>query len=706
MRNATRCMRTTGARCGGAGRDRTPRLRKAQRGLQKVFDLVCTPPSVPGMDDFGTAPPSTMPDLNTAPTRGRPTQTPAQREMSDQRYAQMKDLYDSMPSGAREPKFSVFLARRRHDAKRDPRALEKIQLGSWKEQGLSDEGALVAYLEHKHGPDRYLIEPQDEHNQRITKFPSWCVSTSDFDEDDMDDDFDDEDDRTRRTRRTRRDDDLKDDDPDDRRSNIADSLVMASRASAAGQTAAMSNQKDMMSLMIMTSQQNQDRQRDDERLRREEERRTESRREDERRREDTKREEDRLRREDDRRREDAKAIEDRRMVEERRTDERRADDRRIEQIRADAKESSDKRFQAMLALFPTILPVLERVLKPAPPREADATQLMITKAFLEKSTSQSPHDAISVIIEATKAGQMLQAEQMRNAMSMQGELNKVLLTKALEMVENGSGGGEGDGGTTIDKVMKIVTGAAELAQKFIPAAPSPYEQEAMQRLQRIQRPALVAPVPAPVPVAPAEPVAAAPAASATPEVSQAELEKLNADLEARVSRDPAYGVMRGLYALQQRHYGDSAEHQRLVEYSVSLMPLPLRVAILDGDEQRVISACMPTVQSDPMLSAWITSAGALDWVRDFVPKLKPAIVHVFGAADVQRDQLVNEIAAARLAQEPGDASPPEPELVPEQVLVPDPAPTTAAVLQGPGAIEPSAPVVAEGDSPKPSHLDV
>ena len=630
--------------------------------------------------------------------------TPEQRAMADQRYKAMLELQEAMPKGAVEPRFAIFVAKRRQDVKADFRPLQKIRMAEWKEQGFNDEAALASYLESKFGAGRYLIEPLDEHNQRITKLPSWCVATSTFEDDDTMDDEDFEDDRPRRRRG--RDDDFDDEDPRDRHS-MADALLAGQKAERNALSQAMQGSNSMMAMIMLMNQQTQDRSRE-EALRREEMQR----REDEKRRQEDQRrfEDERARREEERRlaeervrREEERRAEERRRDEERRADERRRDEERREEERRRA----DERMKLLLGLVPTLIPVVERIVRPPEKKnEPDAITAMITKSFLE-STREKGGDtaAIQMIVEATKAGSQLQMEGVKNAMQMQGELTKAVIAKAVEMMNEG--GGEGNGGT-MDKVMKIVEIASTAVSKLAtpaPAIPARYQQRVAHRPVAPAAPTSQA-APAPHAAAPQAAPQAAPA-PAQPVAEQGVTQEDEARMQEAIRQNPTIAVLYALMAVQRQQYTTPAEHQQLLTYALNHMSLDLRVAILDGDQERVTSLCMPTIQADQQLSAWVMSDGVLAWLQQTVPQLVPSIEALFGPADQQREQFIQALHGAQAAQagEWRAQEPAAPTLAAAPAPAPEPTPSAepapaAEPIPGPGsAAEPPA------AAPTGSHLD-
>lgn len=685
---------------------------------------------------FGSELPANAPPQPQTRGPGRPSQTPEQRAASDARYKAILDLMDAMPAAAKEPKFAVFPARNRSDAKADFRPLFKMQVSKWKDDGFMDEGALSAFLEEKYGPGRYLIEPQDEHGQRMTKLPFWVVATSNL-EDDMDDfDDDDYDDRPRRRRRD--DDDDRGPEPREKRANLADMLVTASRADREVAQSASKTQGDIMSLMVMSSQEQARQSREEairrEELRREQEREDRKREEDRRRDEDKKRDDERIRREEDYRREQTRLESERevrRAEEQRRRDEdnRRweAEQRRRDQEMLTAQQAGTKRLEIMLGLATAALPIVERMMNRTNPleqallrdattkKDTDPITALLLKFVMDKR-EDSPNMIIQTLVEATKAGSMIQSEQMKQAFAMNAEVTKAIIGKALEMAENGGGGG---GKSTFESILGAIQGAADIVSKLTPAAstapPAAYAQAARARIQ--------APVAAPAPTAPATATAQpAPAPGQQPQ-QQPTAEQIEEErkFQEAVRINPVLGVLSTLYLIQTNQYNNQQEYQALVQHAIQTMPLDVRVAILDGNETHLLGLCMPTIQSWPLLAQW--APGALGWFRTFVPQLVPSIEAIHGPVAQQREAYVAELAKRSQAQEAANQA--QAELAaqatqadvmapPAEAAAPAEAPVEAPaggpvedsnVIPGPGSDAPatSAPV---SDGAPASHLDV
>jgi hypothetical protein len=75
------------------------------------------------------------------------------------------------------------------------------------------------------------------------------------------------------------------------------------------------------------------------------------------------------------------------------------------------------------------------------------------------------------------------------------------------------------------------------------------------------------------------------------------------------------------------------------------MPVDLRVAILDGDESKVLGIVLPVVQSDERLNAWAQNLAVLGWLRQFVPQLAQPIIGIHGPAEHQREQLIISLSS-------------------------------------------------------------
>jgi hypothetical protein len=670
---------------------------------------------------------------------GRPPANPAARAASDAKYAAMQELMAAMPTGAKEGKFAIFQARRRVDAKRTFEALTKINLTKWVDSGFNDSesGALAAYCEEQFGSGRYLIEAQDAHGMRLPALATWVISTPNSDGEDMDDDFDDEeDDRPRRggrrfTSRHREDDE---EDPRESRHNIADVLVASARSDKSATKDVMKSSTDMLTMMMITSQQAADRAEERKREERAEERRREERQAEIKREEDRRRdaEEARRREEDARRREDEAK---------RRDDENR---RREEENRR-LIESSNKRTEILITtltaaattLLPAFLnrrdPAQEALVASLGKKEPDPMSLMLLKTFLDNKTqTHSPLEhVIPTLIEATKAGNQMQAEAMRSAFSMNNEITATIIKRVLDNADSGGGGGGGGGGSMLEQIMGALKGAGELVGTLMPKTPPQPPQQYVQAAQRRLPPPAAAPAAAAaVPAAaatPAAPVAAAPV-EAQPTAEQ--IAKEEAEFQAAVAANPLIGSLVGLRAIQQGHSKDQVSYQQTVEYVVQHLPLSVRVYILDNNEAQVLGSCLPTVQANPALMEWFKDPAVLPWIRDYVPKLAPMIEAMFGPAQQQRDQFVEEIAKFQAAQATPpaadvapvqpvaeaaaapapegapahEASPMPPEAAPEQSSPVQSSPVQSNVIPGPGASPTEPPHEAPPAAPA-SHLD-
>lgn len=578
---------------------------------------------------------------------GRPSITPEQRAIADQKYAATLAVMDSMPQSAKEAKFAIYRARRRVDTKRDFKPLAKISLSEWKDKGFGGPegmGAQAAYFTERWGTGRYLVEPIDELGNRITKLASWVVASPGIEEDDDmldDDDYDDEydDDRPRRRRRRRRDDDDDfEDDPRDKRLNLADFLIASNQQDRGAVSKVVDSSQNTLAIM-MHSQQNQSQLAREEALRREQ--MEAQRREDERRRDEERRREDTIR--EDRRREDQRAAQI-------------AEDRRREDTNRIATEASNKRMELMIAAATAVLPRLfekkESGIEQAilasltSKKEADPLMLMVMKNVLESNAKPvDPMGAVvSSMIEMQRMGNQMNVENTKQILALNGEVTKTLVTKILENSEEGGGNKN-----MLEQIMGVLGSASEMVSKLMPtppAAPTQYQQLAQARQQ--QQPRI-----ATQPVAPAADAAVAPGAPAQEEQTGRPVpspEQLAA-FEQAVRANPTFGVLATLRAIQQHAYGTTEEYQRLVQNAVQLMPIELRVAVLDNDEARVLQLVTPTIEHFDQLREWSSNQEVLTWLREYVPQLAQPIEAIYGAAAKQREEYVELLAQTNAQQQ-------------------------------------------------------
>lgn len=661
---------------------------------------------------------------------GRPPADPTKRAINDMRYAQMVEMVDTLPDAAKQPRYGIFRASRRTETKKGFRPLFRILIGEWQEKNLQDESTLRAFLEDKAGKGCYFIEPQDEHNVRMTKVASWCIHTNPeahmgYDpEDDDEDDFDDDDrPRGRRFRRRYRDD-VADDDFIAERADVADVLSTATRASSAQALAANQSKDNLVGLLLLTQQNaasanSANDQRREERLAEE---RKQEREERDRRDRDAKEERDRRERmeKEDRER---KERDDRERRDHEREERRREDDRRREQDAARAAAEA-KRTEVMMTAITGLVPlVLKLMEKPAPVQpQSDPVTMMLLKSIVDRTDrADSTQVMFQQMGEMAKLQTTMTSEQMRSMMSLSSDMNQTIMKKALDMMMASPQGGTAEGKGWIEQLMTAMQGAAELVKTLapappaptivnqqVPALPAPQQQDPNRRFAR-QHP----------PQQQAAPQGQQPAAAqqAAPQAEQEQQPPLGVQ-----------GVLYGLMGIQRKSYNTPEEYQTYIQYIFSQIPLALRVAVLDGDELALFRLTKPIIDADPTLTAWVKADGVLGWMRSFIPTLKPTIEQVFGPADQQKQQYAYfasqgeqgmalalatpadfeayvRQAQAQQQQPPATPTGEQPPEAPAPVPTPD-APAPAA---GGAEIQPEAPPVtvttAEVPAEPQSHLE-
>jgi hypothetical protein len=615
---------------------------------------------------------------------GRPTTTPEQRALSDERYRQMMELIDAIPQDAREPRFQIYEAHDTRDAKVTSQPCARVTLAEWKEHQLGDRELLASYIKENLGEGRFIIEAYDPLGSRLAKIPPIIVTAGDPDMEILE---------PRRNRRRSRDyDDDEDDDFDDpverreQRANLADTIQATVRNAQANAEVTARQSTDLFSMMLLTQQKSEESRREEDRKREERRIQEEQRREDrireerrldeERRREEAKREhEDRIRRETEER-EERRREEDRRREEERRKDE---DRRREHEARITAE---NKRLELIVGLVPvlkelfkkdtsvtdTLLPLLTN-------KKEDPVTLMLMNKMFEK---QDKMDMSQVFLQQFQtmltAGQQLNQQQLASMLEFSGKFNQQVMERALKMMLDSPHGKTEEGRSMLEKVISAVQGAAEIVKTIVPlqqpqrplAPPNQQRSRAVVQHgpqaqdQRQATPAQQAPEQAPVD---AQPLTA---------------EQL-AEIEAQTPRG-TLGVLGGLMAMQLHEAGHQplrqVEIQSVVQHILNEMPLDLRVAVLNGDQMGVFKLVQPVLGQSPELTQWIRSEGVVQWLQGYVPQLAPHIEAVWGPADAQRQQL--EAYYAQAAQE-----------APQQQPAPEAAQGAPEVLEAPEAPEAS-----------------
>jgi hypothetical protein len=662
---------------------------------------------------------------------GRPPISPAQRALSDEKYAQMLEMVEELPAEAKEYRFAIYEALRSGRQKASFTPVETILFSEYKQQGLKNRETLSAYLFDKFGPGYYIVEAQDQHNNRLDRVPQWSVMAGT--EDDMDDDQFDDGPRPRRRSRPgwSRNHDEYDEDPRDARANAADLMSTVSRSNAAGIAQVANSNKDIMSVMLLTQQSAA------------EARAAEDRRRDEARESERKRDEDRA----ERRREDAER--ERRDRDERdernRREEReiaaREDARRREELQLTMANQS-KRMEVLLGGVTAFMPILAKmfekkedttlpILLQSLNKPPDPMMAILLKGIMDKANDDSAtKNMLTQFGEMSKITATMTAEQMKSMMGLSQSMNETVMKKAMEMMMASPEGKTPEGKSMIEQVMTALSSASDIVKSLVPPTPPAPPQ---QRL--IQHTAAPTALPQPQQAQPAaQAPAQAPAPSGRPVVNpkrpdgsdksarEIAWESMTPEEQAQMQASAPTGVpavLGCLKALETHQYTNQAEYQNLIQYLVQQMPLPLRVAVLDGDELTVMAISTPHAQADPELWSWLMTPAVaaapaangvpaieaklatLDWVRQFVAQLPPSIEAIHGPAAKQREALVAEKAAAAPATAPPTPTPPvTPTEAPPAPTVPStppdpaapaaPGPSAQDPIPGPGSVVPDA----------------
>lgn len=668
-----------------------------------------------GLDASAMLPPPDMGDLG-APKKppGRPPADPVKRALADERYAKVVALQSILPAAAKDFRFAYYRAKKHSDQKRDMRPLGSILLSVFIENNLSESEALYTFLADKHGPGRYLIEAQDEHKHRIDRVPTWVVPDGDTDmsqDEDEDDEFED-DDRPRRRGgfRRARGRFREDEDDDEGRANVGELLHTANQVAMGHASSAGKQTVDMMGIMMMNmNAQTASREAD---AKREAEVRAEDRRREEVRSEERRREAlEERRRQEDRDDRDRKEARDR---------ERAEDERRQLQYQA-ANEASNRRLQMMLggitALAPVLMKVLEKKDDPMqaallarmlePPAQ-DPVMAMLLKGVMDKTDRKdSAEMMMEQFIAMSRMGAEMQGEQMKAMMANTNEMNKVVMSRAIEMMSESPQGQTPEGQDMISKIATIISGATEMVKTLAPPKP-PVQVMTMpvQPQQRRQFPHNRPALPAPAQGQPQQPGQGqqAPAQPAPP-AEPAQAPEMPTGMVA---------VLGGLKAIHKKMYRNQEEYQGLLRLVIEQMPVDLRVHVIKGNEMGVLSLTLPWVRAQPEFAAWFeegaTGAGesavpaTIDWVREFVPQLVGSLVAVHGPIEKQESDLAQALAAEGLvpveqaAQGPAPEAPPAPPEQPPEASAPVPAPTEPTPDAGGAlAVAEPAPVVVVPD---------
>jgi len=578
--------------------------------------------SPPGAQS-SSAPPGAPPPPPGAPRApGRPARDPEQRAASDERYAKMKEFEDRLPKAAREMRVAVYECRRGTESKASARPIDRILYSDWDELDLREEDALRDYLTERYGPGRYYMEPQDAHNRKLDKLPSWVVNAYE-DEDDMDIGDDDAPRGRGRGRTLRRrafvddydggDDPLVEADPLASRANIADALTMQARSLHEQQQDAAKEQSSMLQTMMLMQQQQDQARREEERRREElrEERRREEQREE--------RERERLRAEqEERRREEER--------EERRREEERLRREHQERMEADRRaweaqvQQQNKKMELMVAALPVLQKMFEPKTDPMLAQmmqrmteggdKTDPTQMLLLKHVLEKNgQNDSMQTMVSGLSEMSKMSSQLMSEQVRSLMQTTNEINQESIKQALSAARRG--GDDGDDKGMMGQVVEALSNAGGLVDMLsgkgqdvpqppqVPQSQMGYPQQHQPMPQAQQQP------PPPPPQGPAVQGQIPEGAPPVP-----------TGIEA---------VGGSLIAISRQEYQSEQEYQQLIAFMLSEMPHNLRVAVAESDEDQIFQICSETFMGNAELRQWIAQPGVSDWLRQYLRQLAPLV---------------------------------------------------------------------------------
>ena len=557
------------------------------------------PPTLPRMDDLQQPPPD-LPPLPGAPAppraQGRPPADPGARAASDRRYAALLEMESILPAKAKDARFAVFRARA-NDTKAATRPAMRILTTTWRDMGLDDPGALASYLQEKLGPGRYLIEPQDAHNQRLTKLPAWIQATDEESEGGVMVEEEDEPGMpTLRRGWAHRPSEDEGEDPEDltpqeRSTNAMDFLTTSVRLQNEQTKENAMQAQSMLQSMLVLNQQAEDRRREAEAERRKEEA-------DARRREDERREE---------RRREERLAEEHRREEDRKRDEERREERKLDIQRQI--EASNKRLElvmgAVSALVPVIAKVLDRKEDPmqsailaflTKDKTADPTQIMLLKHILDKSQSG---DHLTTMVqsmgEMSKMSSSMMAEQMKSMFLTMNQFQQEAMKKVMAMALANPHIDEEEK-STFQQVMEAISGASSLITGLTGGQQAPPQPQPLPMPQPQQ---MLQPLPVPLPAPQQEQPPPLPMGIA--------------------------GVGACLMTIQQKQYPDQATYQKVVEMLIDNMPDDLRQAVVDGDEAKIVEQCVPVFQQEPELKAWVMQPDMFDWIRSFLSDLVPML---------------------------------------------------------------------------------
>ena len=537
--------------------------------------------------------------------------------MHDARYQSIQDLISALPAQARENRIAIYRARPDGRFRNSRPPIKELLQSEFIEEGLGETETLKTWVSEKLGPGQWWLEAHDNAGHKIEKIPGWCVDTR-MDEDMQEDGFSDDDLLDQRPARGRRgsrdryrlryadgeddDDDLDDlverGNPKSSRANVVDFVVGSAAAKAAEAQAAVRSQSDLMSSLMLIQQQNQA-----EAARREEERRREEK--EERRREE---ERDERRREAEREKREREAEAERRRYEERLEERKRDEDRRDRELKAQI-EAGTKRTEMMLSLIsaamgsPLLLNMINRK------HEKDPMLDTLLQATLARSNDSGAMGAIvTAMTEASKAGTSIMMEQMRSAITSMTEVQQMMLKQAMKTAMANPNLGDEEK-STFSQVMEAIQGASSIVSSLTANRQSAPPAQTFQALQQ------------PTQQMPQQPQQQTQALPAPAQAQQAQ--------QAPVATEPEpvgiEAVVHGLVTLADGGVTSATDQNSLVFLILQEMPEDLGQAIVTGDEERVLSLCLPVIQSDQELYTWFATSGNIDKVRGVINGLRPHI---------------------------------------------------------------------------------
>jgi hypothetical protein len=357
-----------------------------------------------------------------------------------------------------------------------------------------------------------------------------------------------------------------------------------------------------------------------------------------------------------------------------------------QQAREEARQREEReekrraeRTQTLLALAPTLLPILERFIAPKPQQTGLTPEMTILIETLKsRDNSSSMKDMMGFMFEAAKAQTSLQAQAAQTAIATQADLMGVVNKNMMEQLKNawevkgGESGGKDNGGGVMDTIVKLapalMAGLAQGAAQA-PAAPSFNPAPEAQ--------ALPAPAPAPV-VTPAVPVQKVPA----PAAPVAPVQKAPAPAKPAPSEDER--ILGCLNTIMQMEQGKVPAEQRwdALRWCLDTMPDSLKNAIRADSEGQVMSLGSNAVMRSAELLTWIGDEKHIGFLRACVSDMRLLLT-----ATLDAHRAASAVTEMRdyLAQKGAVQAAPAPVAAPEAAPVaPEPAaPTPEPVAEAP-----------------------